>query len=103
MKNDINGMIQDLNVLSNILDNIIEKYEVLQKLNVESKLLQFYTIEDVVKMTHWSRHTVENMFNDPEFPSMNYGKEKLVEASAFMEYCSRHRDKRMSIYWRNAA
>ncbi len=48
----------------------------------------FLSITDVMKMTGWSRPTVEKMFNRPDFPSCDFGKEKIVELTALRDYFS---------------
>lgn len=46
----------------------------------------FYSIEDVMQLTGWSRKVVQRLFNDKEFPYTNYGKRKLVESHALIAY-----------------
>jgi len=60
----------------------------------------FYTIEQVSEMTGWSGATVHKLFNSPDFPSVDYGKSKLVEAHALLDYFSRKRVKSEEPYWR---
>lgn len=60
----------------------------------------FLTIKDVVKMTPLSKDTVEYLFNDPDFPACDYGKQKFVSSTAFFEYFSTARRKEDSGYWR---
>ena len=47
----------------------------------------FFNIEDVMKMTGWSRKTVE-LFRHPEFPSTDLGKKQLVLKTAFINFFS---------------
>lgn len=47
---------------------------------------KFYTTEEVSNLTGWSIATVRDLFNRPDFPSSNYGKEKKVEREALKEY-----------------
>lgn len=58
-----------------------------------------YSVEDVMRITRWSRKVVQNLFNDPSFPSVNYGKHKLVENHALMQFFSVRREKEFEIYW----
>ncbi len=37
--------------------------------------------------------------NDPSFPSVNYGKHKLVENHALMQFFSVRREKEFEQYW----
>lgn len=60
-----------------------------------------YSIDDVVKMSGWSHNTVEKLFNDPKFPSIDYGKRKLVENHALMQYLSVRHVKALDRYWRD--
>lgn len=46
----------------------------------------FYSIEDVIKMTGWSKKVVQRLFNSYDFPVTNLGKRKLVEAHALVAY-----------------
>ena len=45
-----------------------------------------YSIEDLMKMSGWSHGTVEKLFNDPKFPSIDFGRKKLVENHALIQY-----------------
>lgn len=60
----------------------------------------FYTIDDVIKMTHWSRQTVQKLFNDPAFPYTDFGRQKLVTNVALIEYFSVQRKKSNERHWR---
>lgn len=62
--------------------------------------IHFYSIKDVIQLTGWSEPTVIKLFNDPDFPSCNYGKTKIVEAGGLRNYFSEHREKRYNRYWR---
>jgi hypothetical protein len=50
-------------------------------------------------MTGWSHGTIEKLFNDPSFPSIDYGKRKLVENHALMQFFSVRREKEFEQYW----
>ena len=54
-------------------------------------------------MLGWSRHTVLKLFGDPEFPAVDFGKRKVVESHALIEYFSRRRTKKEERYWRMEA
>ena len=43
-----------------------------------SSEVRFYTIEELRKLLGWSEMTVQKLFNDPSFPSADYGKSKIV-------------------------
>ena len=65
-----------------------------------SSEVRFYTIEDLCKMLGWSEMTLQKLFNDPAFPSADYGKSKVVEAHALIEFFSRKHIKSREKYWR---
>ena len=65
-----------------------------------SSEVRFYTISELTKMLGWSHNTVEKLFNDPMFPATNYGRNKVVEAHALIEYFSKRHDKEKEYYWR---
>ena len=62
--------------------------------------IQFYTIEKLIEMLGWSEATVQKLFNAPDFPSVDYGKTKVVENHALLEYFSKKRLKQSEPYWR---
>ena len=59
-----------------------------------------YSIEDLMKMSGWSHGTVEKLFNDPKFPSIDFGRKKLVENHALIQYLSIRREKSKDKHWR---
>ena len=62
--------------------------------------VRFYTIGEMMEMLGWSETTVQRLFNDPKFPASNYGRGKVVEAHALIDYFSRRHDKDREPYWR---
>ena len=64
-----------------------------------SSELRFYTIRDLQNLLGWSEKTVQKMFNDPSFPSIDFGRTKVVEAHAAIEYFSRKREKEYERHW----
>ena len=60
---------------------------------------KFYGIADLVDMLGWSRYTVLKLFGDPAFPAVNFGKRKVVESHALIEYFSRRRSRNEESYW----
>lgn len=74
------------------IDDEIEKtkhlVENLMKIEDLSKALKFLTIKDIVKATGWSVITVQQLFNRPDFPSCDFGREKVVEIHAALQYFS---------------
>lgn len=62
--------------------------------------VRFYTIGELMEMLGWSETTVQRLFNDPKFPASNYGRGKVVEAHALIDFFSRRHDKDREPYWR---
>ena len=62
--------------------------------------IRFYTIADLQKMLGWSETTVQKLFKDPNFPSADFGKSKVVEAHALRDYFSTKHVKTRERYWR---
>lgn len=60
----------------------------------------FYTIADIKEMTSWSEATVQKLFNDPKFPSTDFGRNKIVEAHALINYFSERHSKYKEPYWK---
>lgn len=65
-----------------------------------SSEVRFYTISDLMKMIGWSENTVQKLFNDPKFPSADFGRTKVVEAHALIDYFSKKHSKRSERYWK---
>ena len=64
-----------------------------------SSELHFYTINDLQKLLGWSEKTVKKLFNDPSFPAADFGKTKVVEAHAAIDYFSKRHEKEYERYW----
>lgn len=47
---------------------------------------KFYTIEEFAKMRHCSKPTAQNIYNLKDFPSEDFGKEKVALGSAIREW-----------------
>lgn len=65
-----------------------------------SSEVKFYTISDLKDMLGWSENTVQKLFNDPKFPSSDFGRIKVVEAHALIDYFSKKHLKQNDGYWR---
>lgn len=70
----------------------------LDRLSVSSAV-RLYSIDDFIGMSGWSRKTVQKLFNDPSFPSMDYGRTKLVEAHALIAFLSVKHERDLEPYW----
>ena len=71
-----------------------------QKQTYISSEVKFYTISDLKNMLCWSENTVQKLFNDPKFPSSDFGRIKVVEAHALIDYFSKKHLKQNDGYWK---
>ena len=78
-----------------------ETFKLLHERFVISPEVIMYSINDVIHITGWSRKVVQRLFNDPKFPAADYGKAKLVEAHAFIEFMSVRHERDKEEYWIN--
>lgn len=61
---------------------------------------KFYTVKDVMEMTTWSKTTVLKLFDDPKFPSADFGKNQIIEEHALIEYFSVRHEKKKDRHWK---
>lgn len=71
-----------------------------QKQTYISSEVKFYIISDLKNMLGWSENTVQKLFNDPKFPSSDFGRIKVVEAHALIDYFSKKHLKQNDGYWK---
>ena len=71
-----------------------------QKQTYISSEVKFYTISDLKNMLGWSENTVQKLFNDPKFPSSDFGRIKVVGAHALIDYFSKKHLKQNDGYWK---
>ena len=71
-----------------------------QKQTYISSEVKFYTISDLKNMLGWSENTVQKLFNDPKIPSSDFGRIKVVEAHALIDYFSKKHLKQNDGYWK---
>ena len=64
-----------------------------------SSELRFYTVGELQELLGWSERTVLELFNDPSFPAADFGRTKVVEAHAAIEYFSKRHDRDRERYW----
>ena len=64
-----------------------------------SSEVKFYTINDLTELLGWSLATVQKLFNDPKFPAADFGRQKVVEAHALIEYFSVRHSKDNDRHW----
>ena len=77
----------------------MESTKQINRLYVSSEV-RFYTIQDLMKMLGWGEDTVQKLFNDPKFPSSDFGKAKVVEAHAIIDFFSNKHVKNDDEYWK---
>ena len=84
-----------------IHDKINEK-DAVKELSVDEipVEIRFFTISDLQEMLGWSETTVQKLFKDPNFPSADFGRSKVVEAHALIDYFSTKHVKKRERYWR---
>ena len=62
--------------------------------------VEFYGIDECCKMLKWSEATVQKMFNDPAFPSSDFGKRKVVLKHAFIQYFMVRHEREKEKFWK---
>ena len=78
-----------LNIESNLDEQIEKLNEIIRKAEeAEAKVitLRFLSIKELSEITGWCTKTVQELYNRPDFPSTDFGKEKKAEISAVKEY-----------------
>lgn len=58
-----------------------------------------YDVQDVMRLTGYSKKTVLKLFSDPDLPKLYIGRKALVEAHALIAYCATTRDKTEDLFW----
>ncbi len=75
------------------IDEQIKKLKELIELQSEVKnntaFLTFVGVEDLMEMTGWGRNTINKLFDEPDFPCCDFGKEKKAEIHAVLQYFSK--------------
>ncbi len=79
----------DLNIQK--VDRLLEKLNLLEKEKLQ--MITFITIKDFANIRNISLKTAQDMFNLPDFPSENYGKQKVVALHALLKWYEQKRDK----------
>lgn len=70
------------------LTNIKELIKTMDILDNKVDKLKFIDVDELSTLTGWSKRTVQDLFNKPDFPSCDFGKEKKAEIHAVMKYFS---------------
>lgn len=68
------------------LANVKELLATLTGAEKSTPLIQFISIKDFMELTGWSEKTVQEIYNRPDFPCTDFGKEKKAEVHAVIEY-----------------
>lgn len=81
-------IVPDVVTIDTELEKATKLFKTILEIENASKALNFLTIKDVADATGWSFGTVRQLFNRPDFPSCDFGKEKIVEVHAALNYFS---------------
>ncbi len=73
------------------LDETIEK---LKQLEDKSRLLNFVTIQQLAEARNCSIKTAQDIFNDKSLPVEEYGKQKVVELNALINWYQQRRSRK---------
>ena len=73
------------------LNELLAKYEQLEK---QTKKMHFVTIREFAEMRGCSIATAQAIYNLPDFPSEDFGKEKVVSLEALKEFYMTKRSKK---------
>lgn len=107
MGNQLSNLTVSINTKE--LDETIERLEyakqLIKEINDDIETLKsnseiinnecFYTVQDVIELTGYSKPTVLGLFNMTDFPSCSLGRKKLVKKSAFWKFF----DKKIVYKW----
>lgn len=72
-------------------EELIKKYE---ELEGHAKQLHFVTVKELAEMKHCSIKTAQDLFNLHDFPSEDFGKEKVVLLEALKNWYMTKRSKK---------
>lgn len=78
----------ELNQLDEQIMKIKELLELQAQVKENVSAIAFLSVEDVMKLTGWGRNTVNKLFDEPDFPCCDFGKEKKAEIHAVIKYFS---------------
>lgn len=84
---DLSAMAEDVKKLNN---ELFKLHSNMQSINND---IEFFTIKDVMDLTGWSKRTCENLFLNPDFPSCDFGKSKIVLKPAFVQFFMSRRER----------
>lgn len=70
------------------IEKLKELLNLLKEVDKQTINLCFVGIKEIVESTGWNKKTVQDLFNRPDFPSTDFGKEKKAEIHAVINYFS---------------
>lgn len=70
------------------IGKVQELIKSLETVKEKASLIQFISIKEFSELTGWSKPIVQELYNKPDFPSTDYGKEKKAEIHAIINYFS---------------
>ena len=79
----------EVKVDTNISEEIEKVKDLIKHLDIvqeKTKLIQFISIKEFSQLSGWSEKTVQELYNKPDFPSTDLGKEKKAEVHAIIDY-----------------
>ena len=79
----------EVKVDTNIAEEIEKVKDLIKYLDIvqeKTKLIQFISIKEFSQLSGWSEKTVQELYNKPDFPSTDLGKEKKAEVHAIIDY-----------------
>ena len=79
----------EVKVDTNIAEEIEKVKDLIKHLDIvqeKTRLIQFISIKEFSQLSGWSEKTVQELYNKPDFPSTDLGKEKKAEVHAIIDY-----------------
>lgn len=90
----------DYKISINALKELNEQLQLFQENYSQTTDNLFLDIKTIIKITGWSKKTVEDLFNHPMFPCTDLGRKKLVLKTAFIKFFSERRCKDEEHRWK---
>lgn len=74
--------------LENYITEIKELILKLEELEKKIEFIKFLNIKEFAKVANWSEKKASELYRRPDFPSCDFGKEKIAEVNAIIKYFS---------------
>lgn len=68
------------------MEKLKELIKTLDEVKEKTNMIHFISIKEFAKITGWSEKTAQEVYNRPDFPCTNFGKEKKAEIHAVINY-----------------